>query len=76
MNSSALSGPIEISGTFQQQLVPNGTIQCLTALKQGKKDVITPEVALLIQYKCPYALGHNLYSMCLLDQWMFWLGGV
>ena len=32
INSSAQSGPIEINGTFQQQLVPNVTIQHLIQL--------------------------------------------
>ena len=49
INSSALSGPIAISVTFQQQLVPkwdNPTLD--SALKQAKRDVITPELDLLI----------------------------
>ena len=41
-----------------------------------RKIVITPELALPIWYKCPFALGHNLYSRCLLDQRFYWLGGV
>ena len=32
INSSALSGPIEISGTFQQQLVPTGMVLTLLRL--------------------------------------------
>ena len=32
INSAVLSGPIKISGTFQQQLVPNGTRQHLILL--------------------------------------------
>ena len=38
--------------------------------------VITPELALPIQYECPFALGHNLYSRCILDHLIFHLGGV
>ena len=41
-----------------------------------RKIVITSELALPIQYECPFALGHNLYSESLLDQWILWLGGV
>ena len=47
-----------------------------TALKQAETDVNTPELAQLIQYECPFALGHNLYNWCLVDQWIFQLGGV
>ena len=41
-----------------------------------RKFVLTPELALLILYECPFAPGHNLYSRCFLDQWIFHLGGV
>ena len=49
-----------------------------SAPRQGKERVfvITPKGVLLIQYECPFALGCNLYSGCLLDQWIFWLGEV
>ena len=49
INSSALSGPIEISGTFQQQLTPKWDHStCDSVLKQAKKNDITPELALPI----------------------------
>ena len=32
INSSELSGPAKISGTFQQQLVPDGAIQHMVLL--------------------------------------------
>ena len=77
INSSALSGPTEVSGTSQQQLVQTGTTNTRFCSEMGqRKFVITPELALLIWYKCPFALGSNLYSGCLLDQWIFQLGGV
>ena len=47
--SSALSGPIEISGTSPATTCSEcDNLRLDSALKQAKKDVITPEPALLI----------------------------
>ena len=40
ISSSALSGPIEISGTFQQQLVPNVRIQHLILLLNRQRKTL------------------------------------
>ena len=41
---------------FQEYSKPT----CDSALTKVKKDVNTPELAQLIQYECPFPLGHNL----------------
>ena len=48
-----------------------------SALKQGKESWLSL-LSLLCQsgMSAPFALGHNLYSRCLLDQWIFQLGQV
>ena len=77
INSSSLSGQTKVSGTSQQQLDPNWDNQHLILLQTGqRKFVITPELNLAMLYECPFAVGHNPYSRCFLDQWIFQLGGV
>ena len=66
ITSPAWSGPIERH--FPATTCSKWDNQTLDpALKQAKKDVFTPDLALLIWYECPFTLGHYVYSGCLLD---------